>query len=387
MERKFWKLVGLSSAHLFAVQMILPLLSPYFSSLGISDSMISLLFGIFPLVVMFSANLVGELSQQIGRYWTIKIALIIEIIAYVLYFLGIPAGLVVARIIDALAFITIEMLLLAKAEDIIENAQRGRMTGIKMSVETVLRMFGPVLGGILADIWIGWPFFISIGIFTSLVLCLRDKQLHMKREHIHLHPWRNLKMFIMDPDLRPLAILGPFAQGMAPAFNVVIPLYVVKTLGLSYTEVGVIAMALAAGHTLQFGLGQLSDVFGSRKFMILGVFGVIAPMVLVALAAPSYPILIAVSVLQGVFSALWNVTAWSYMSEIAEKTDDEGLVIGAYLSIAKIGQTTSYFGISAVIAFAGYMGALLLLGIVGLVGVAIAALMFLDRWTHKPVSS
>lgn len=375
MRGLYWKSVVMSTAYLFGVQLLLPFLSPYFSSLGYSDSVISIILAIFPLTVFFVASSIGELSQEIGRSWTIKLGLLISMIAYFLYFWGFGPALIVARIIDAIAYVAVTMLLFAKAQDAMSDGHRGSRTGVLLSIQTAMRLLAPMVGGYLADKYIGYPFFLSVAIFGLLALSLRHKHLHQKAP-IKVHPLKNIKWFVSHKQLFPMALLGPFMHALQPIFLVILPLYLVNELGLSYASVGVATAAFTVGSLLQFFIGDLSDRVGRRKLIIAGTSLKILSLLYIALFTPSYVGLLIALLIYGVGGATWNVTAWAYMSDIAEQENMEGLMIGTYTSISQVGLVISFVLVAVLLSSLSYLSALLVVSLIGLFGVLLSAAYF-----------
>ncbi len=56
----------------------------------------------------------------------------------------------------------------------------------------------------------------------------------------------------------------------------------------------------------------------------------------------SYLLLLILIFLAGTGSAMWNVSAWSLMSEVGEKMNAECRILTSYFSIAKLGELLSF---------------------------------------------
>ncbi|MBW6451447.1 MAG: hypothetical protein K0B02_01840 [DPANN group archaeon] len=67
----------------------------------------------------------------------------------------------------------------------------------------------------------------------------------------------------------------------------------------------------------------------------------------------SYLMLLGLLFLKGIVNYMWNISAWTLMSKIGEKEKIEGSVIGAYVSIAKIGAFLSFVVSGFIVALYG----------------------------------
>ena len=127
----------------------------------------------------------------------------------------------------------------------------------------------------------------------------------------------------------------------------VISCFIAVTLGL-------LAISLA-----QIDYSTLGTIFGwLAGTFISGLFAAFM------YGANSYIVILILLFLGGLGNSMWNVSAWTLMSDIGEKNKIEGSVIGAYISIAKIGAFLSflvsgfvvqYFGINTLFLFNGVL--------------------------------
>jgi MFS family permease len=380
--RTYLKVTGIAVVHAFAVYTLLPVLAAYFSSLGYSDQWISLIFGLFPLAVILTSSMIGEVSDSIGRTWTIRIALLLNIAAYGFYMIGAPWAIIVGRLIDGVCFSTVTLLLITKAADSLEDKERGQYTGMIFSLEYVARLIAPILGGALADHFIGYPFFLTMGLFAALVFMLRDSQLHTKKP-VQVNPLGRARWFLANEHLRPMALLGPAMNATMPAFIVFLPLMIIHQFGLSYTQVGLAMSVFGAAHLLQFFFGHLSDAYGRKRLLLIGTFIYGLSLLAIAFTSGSYVQLLVLLGIAGIGSSLWNVVAINYLTDIAKVQQAEGAVMGTYVSIAKIGDLSAYILFGLTIGFFGYNGVFFALGLMILFSSTIAAYLFY-RIAQKP---
>ncbi|MFP4118486.1 MAG: MFS transporter [Candidatus Woesearchaeota archaeon] len=65
---KFVKTTAIDAFYYLAVNLYVPFLAPYLSSLGWSEPLKGLFFALFGAVGIFASPIVGSLSDRIGRF-------------------------------------------------------------------------------------------------------------------------------------------------------------------------------------------------------------------------------------------------------------------------------------------------------------------------------
>lgn len=374
----FLRLTSITVVYVFAIYLTLPILAPYFAAHGYSAQWISFAFGIFSSTMVFSSLLVGNLGETIGRERVAWFALITQAVAYGLYLFGWPSSILAGRVLDAVSFSAVSILLLASIEDVLQEENRGRYTGLLFTAEYIARLFAPLIGGVLADRYLGLPLIASIGMFLALAVLLRSKADEHSRHAPVFHPLDTILWFLRHRQLRPMAILGMATGWTMAAIVVFLPLLIVQKLGLSYTEVGLAMMVYGAGHLLQYFFGGLVDHAGKRQMMISALI-FYGTMLIVLSTIDTYLQLLIALAIMGVSTAAWNVSGWCYLASIAAKDKREDVVIGTYISIQKIGDSMSFFLAGVIVGAAGYGGVFAAAGAVVLFSVLTASILFISR--------
>ena len=369
---EYKKATEINVIFIFSISILTPILAPYIKSLGFDNTQLSLLFAIMPFTLIFVSPIIGRLSDDIGRKNIIIAGILSEILAITLYALSTTATtIILARFISAIAAVGVSMTALAKIEDNINSKTRGKYTGKSLSIEHIGRLVGPLLGGFLADhLFIRAPFITAIIILTGLIFFI-PKTKHKTKKHIQTKDFQwfsEIKTFLRYKELRGMAILGITMHATLPALMIFLPLLITESMGLSYTYVGYAYFALGIAHLLQSTFGSWADKKAYRIVLagtfISGIF-----MMLLSLANIYYA-LIAILFLKGIGNGMWNVSAWTLMSNIGEKETLEGEIIGSYVSIAKVGALISFivsgilvdaYGINTLFLF---NGTLILIGTV-----------------------
>ncbi len=370
---EYTKATEINVAFIFAVSMLSPVLAPYIKSLGFDNIQLSLIFAVMPLMIIFSSPVIGRISDNIGRKNVIVAGMLAEIVAICLYMFGTgSAAIIIARMIDAVAATAVSIAALAKIEDCVRDKSRGRYAGASLSIEYIGRLAGPVIGGLLADrLFVQAPFLAAILILAGLILFIPKKKIARKdirKKELDLKG--AVKTFLSYRELRGMAILGIVMHATFPAHMIFLPLLITESMGLSYAYVGYAFFALGATHILQFMFGRWSD----RKAYRVVLAGTFISGIFLALLsqAAAYPVLLAILFLKGIGNSMWNISAWTLMSNIGERAKTEGEIIGTYISIAKVGSLLSFIASGFVVEFFGISTLFMLNGALIIIGTIIA---------------
>ncbi len=320
---------------IFAIALITPILPTYIKSMGFKDTELGYIFAILPVAIILLAPFIGVISDKIGRNKLLNLAFLLEISALCTYILATNGFIVIiARIIDSVAIATFVVIALAKIEDKAKNKTRGKQSGKSFSILSIGKIVGPVIGGVIAD-----ALFIKAPFILALVVIIFNFQIRKESKKIskkHIAFKHEFKKFFSHPELITIAILGMAFHATIAVIAVFLPLRIVDQLQLSFTLVGVAFFMFHVPHAIQFVWGKAIDKKGAGLFVILGALSTgIAIMGLYT--ASNYYSLIAILFIAGIGDSIWNIAAWTYMSNIGEKRKIEGEIIGTFTSLAKIG--------------------------------------------------
>ncbi|MBN1175989.1 MFS transporter [Candidatus Woesearchaeota archaeon] len=156
-----------------------------------------------------------------------------------------------------------------------------------------------------------------------------------------LNPFTDVKEMLSYPKLRKLAFIGALANITTPLMILVIPFVIIEKMGLTNAQLSVAVFMMGAAHILQLFAGQVADKIGKRRTIAIGL--TISSIGLFGLfLAPTYEIILVALFVKAVGGSLFNISMWSYMSDIAEANNIEGKVVGSYSSISRITITISF---------------------------------------------
>lgn len=355
----------------FLYFLFFPILSIYFKSLGINDQLLGVIFAFFPLVTILCSPVVGVLSDFVGRKRIIYIGILFMLVTVLLYLWPATiASIIIARIFTAISWSMVGLITLAKIEDKLKENERGEKAGIFFSLTQVGILVGAFLGPFLASMFtLRFPFMMSaIGLALLLVWLFVWKSHHkpvIRKQHFN--PMYSIKKFWKEKKLRAMSIIGMAMHTRISVFAIFLPLLVLQ-MGAGLTEVGIIFGLRGAAHMFQGFAGKIVDKKGSRNIVVGSVI-MASVLVMMAGFAKSYIPLLILLVLESFVSSFWNVSAWTFMSEIGERKKMEGMVVGSYDSLANIGRFVFSIASGFIAVWLGISSLFIIAGAISLITV------------------
>ncbi len=368
--KEYVRFTKVSAFFAFCTALLSPVLSPYLKGMGFSDFQLGLVFSFLPLSIIIFSPMIGKLSDMTNRRMVIEIGIALEILAVAIYAFGNSLLMIgLARVLDAVAATTVSMITLAKVQDSIGSKKRGEYTGWTESFNYVGGLTAPVIGALLADkLFIRAPFFFSIALLSILFFSLFKKGDFPKIDGKKLNPLKEIKRFLSCRQLRGMGILGIVMHASTPAVSLFLPLFIIYELGLGISFVGYALFFLGFMHIFQFWFGKISDKYGSWKIVLLGCLISALGAIMMSFST-SFFVLAIFLFIRGIGNAMWNVSAWTLMSDIGEKRRKEGGTITSYLSIATMGAFISFLVSGLVVTFYNIQTLFLLNGLLVLAGI------------------
>ncbi|MFX1398178.1 MAG: MFS transporter [Promethearchaeota archaeon] len=195
--------------------MLLPVL-PYLGlSLGLNNLEISIVLSLFSICQLFSAPIIGKLSDRYGRRPLLLTSQLATFAGFLLLaFASTVWILILARVVDGLlgSNLTVTQ---AYISDISEPEDRTRNYGYSTAVYGAALIFGPLIGGILSTISYSTPMFLAAGIcLISIILIifylpesLDDRTENLKFRLEDIIPIRDAKHFFKEPIIRGIIVI------------------------------------------------------------------------------------------------------------------------------------------------------------------------------------
>ena len=359
---------------MLGIGIIAPILPLYVETFSASGLMIGIIMGAFSLSRGLLGPFVGRLSDRIGRKRFILAGLGIFAVVSLFYSLaGNIWQLVLVRIFQGAASVMVTPIAQGYVGDITPIGKEGRMMNLFYSSMFIGVGLGPLLGGVLTDLWSYHAAFAGMGILSALSLLLiavtlptdhgQAKRLPEEQRPRSIIPLRQIaKNDAVKAILAYVATRGFWRQG----FNTFYPLFAVSMLGWSASDVGYIMSGyFIAGGLFQIPFGFLADRWPRNPQIILGSFA--APLMLLLIPfMRSFAGVMAVVFSIGMLSAFSRASILAIRTELG-RTHGMATLAGLHGSAFASGQmigpvvcgaVVDVFGLSAVFPFGSLIGGL-----------------------------
>lgn len=346
---KFAKTTTIDALFLFVIYLYVTFWSPYLSTLGWSESTKGLFFALFSFAGIFAAPIVGAISDKIGRFHVIMVGIFFEIIALSVYVLSQNIILMMlVRLISGFAYNAVVISALARINDTVKDDNvRSRATGLYQSLTSIAFITAPLIGGFIADNY-GFKSMLTVSTFSMiglLVLILlfdsffyKEPAERKRRAKLNLHdfnPFTSVSAVFKFKEMRHIIFLGACSNITAPLLTQVLPFIIISRMGLSNSHLSICIFMIGFAHVLQYVFGVVADKIGKHRGILLGLF-VSGFAYILMFFTNSFELLLLAILLHAFGGALWNVSAWSFMSDTGEKYNIEGKIVGSYTSISRI---------------------------------------------------
>ena len=359
---------------MLGIGIIAPILPLYVETFSASGLMIGIIMGAFSLSRGLLGPFVGRLSDRIGRKRFILAGLGIFAVVSLFYSLaGNIWQLILVRIFQGAASVMVTPIAQGYVGDITPIGKEGRMMNLFYSSMFIGVGLGPLLGGVLTDLWSYHAAFAGMGILSALSLLLiavtlpadhdQAKKLPEEQRPRSIIPLRQIaKNDAVKGILAYVATRGFWRQG----FNTFYPLFAVSMLGWSASDVGYIMSGyFIAGGLFQIPFGFLADRWPRNPQIILGSFA--APLMLLLIPfMRSFAGVMAVVFSIGMLSAFSRASILAIRTELG-RTHGMATLAGLHGSAFASGQmvgpvvcgvVVDVFGLSAVFPFGSLIGGL-----------------------------
>ena len=308
----------------------------------------------FALAQMLAAPFLGSLADRRGRRPVVLLALAAFAGANI-GFLFAPSieAFVVVRAVEGALTAGLFPAAMGVVADIVPENQRARWIGIGMASYGAGFFIGPVVGGLLYDEWgFAAPFLVSaavavVAFITAAILVpetrtpeVRVRELFQQRRAAGSLPAHKVSLWASLP--RPLYVFGTmliidFVIFFAFAFvEPQMVFYLYDELDWTTTQFGIVVAAYGLATVIaQGGLGQLSDRFGRRPIIVLGLLLNVVFYAGLAVVT-SFPLMLLIAAVSGVGEALIMPALSAFYLDITAK-QHQSRIMGIKESAAALG--------------------------------------------------
>ena len=308
-------LIGCVTLMMTGFSIILPVFPQRLQALGLGAETLALMEGAFGLGMFLFSTPMGALSGRVGR----KTILLVSLAGYIvtnllLAVVNVPLLFVPIRFVEGALLAGVGPVAMSMIGDTIPMEKQGRWIGLMTTAQAVGIALGPGIGGYLYQA-LGFtaPFLLTAGIalVASLLAIFmvpetRPVQARQRKGQSGAkgQPSKALRfstlLWLVLPFLAidfGMIFTYPFVFPQFPFFFEKILHYSAAQYGMLFSIYGI---ALAV---FPFILGRLSEKVSKKPLIVIGSL-LFSALIVVALLAPSYPLLIAGAALAGLGSAL-----------------------------------------------------------------------------------
>ncbi len=311
-------LIGCVTLMMTGFAVIIPVFPQRLQALGLGSEMLALMEGAFGLGMFLFSTPMGTWSGRVGR----KPILFLSLAGYIvtnllLAFINVPLLFIPIRFIEGMLLSGVIPVAMSMVGDTIPLAKQGRWIGFLTTAQAVGFALGPGLGGLLSqNLGFTSPFLFSAGIALAASLLAIFLVPETLPEHVRVEAKarradggakaaqaKELRIARLILLIAPFLVIDfgmiftyPFVFPQFPFFFERVLHYSPAQYGMLFSVYG---MALAVFPLV---LGRVSEALPKKPLIVLGSL-LFSALIVVALVAPLYPLLIAGAALAGLGSA------------------------------------------------------------------------------------
>jgi DHA1 family solute carrier family 18 vesicular amine transporter 1/2 len=315
---------------LVAYSIAVPVLPDYAARFDAGPATIGLLFASFGITLLILSIPMGAISDRVGRKGPMVAGLALLAVSTLAFaYAETLAMLFIARLLQGAADGITWIVGFAMIADMYAPQERGQAMGLAMAGSTLGIIIGPVLGGWLYEIGgIRLPF-LFVAALAVADLAAFAVVAPRTRGTGTVAPLRRVLTH------RPVAVCALVViagGGTIAMLEPVIPLVLNARLGFGPSQIGALfGVASIASTTMHPVYGRLSDRWGGRRLMLIGLFGSALVLPLLSFASDFRSAAFAMVPMWIVFSMVVTPSLY-YMAEVASAAGFEsyGVVYGIY---------------------------------------------------------
>ena len=253
---------------------VMPFLPLYAQQFSASGAVVGALFGAHSAARTFLLPLIGRSSDRYGRKTFLLGGLLFYTLTSIAYLLANSLSvLLLVMALQGIATAMVQPVALAYVADLTPKGKEGAYAGYANTAFMAGVAGGPILGGVIKDLYSMHASFVTLGVlsflsFLLLWLFLPESQPHRAATQTSAAPWRTIL------SSRPIIGVSFFRVVYALASTIIwvfVPLLAAHVLPLSTTQVGVlISLNVLVSTLLQPPCGRLADRMNKSTLIVIG---------------------------------------------------------------------------------------------------------------------
>jgi DHA1 family multidrug resistance protein-like MFS transporter len=325
--------------------LVLPIIPFYMEQLGAGGTELGLLVASYALMRLIFGPIWGSLSDRVGR----KPVLLIGIFGYGITMIGFGLAtqlwmMFLARILSGILSSATSPTTMAYISDSTTEEDRGRGMGLLGAAAGLGTIFGPALGGFLAERSLSTPFFVAAALsFLAMLLVFlflpeSKPEATYNEDETHeriLDPrswWHTL-----NSPIGPLLMSAFIATAGVMIFFGILGLYALERFGYGTSQVGLIFTILGLVTAIGQGLlvGPLTKRFGDQRVIKVGFLLSAVSLLLILLADRFVLLLLSIAF----FSLISALLIPAIISLTSKRTSlSQGFTMGLSNSFISLGR-------------------------------------------------
>jgi DHA1 family multidrug resistance protein-like MFS transporter len=324
---------------------VMPIIPFYMEYFGAGGTELGLLVASYAVMRLIFGPIWGSLSDRVGR----KPILMIGVLGYGITMVGFGLAtqlwmMFLARILAGVLSSATAPTTMAYISDSTSEEDRGGGMGLLGAAGGLGAIFGPAVGGLLAERSLSFPFFVAAGmsflaLFLIVLLLPESLPQSDRSSRIADQPVFDLRAWwqaLFSP-IGSLLVLTFLVTGGLMIFYGILGLYALERFGYGTSEVGVIFTVLGLVSAIGQGLlvGPLTKRFGDPVVIKVG-FLLSAVSLLTVMLADQYVLLLVTIAFFSLANALLIPSITSLTSKRA--TLSQGVTMGLSNSFVSLGR-------------------------------------------------
>ncbi|MCM2465530.1 MFS transporter [Methanoculleus oceani] len=325
--------------------LLIPVFPQYAPRLGVDESVIGVVFGIYAAMLLLFSIPMGLLSDRVGRRPLIVVGMLLLALATALFgFSTTVAHLIVARAVQGVSAAATWSAGLALLADTCDPGRLGEKMGVALSAVGLGTVLGPVVGGLLFE-YAGYTatFLLPAVLVASVgLLVLAVPVRTCRREGGRGRPG----MLPRGP-LLPLAACAAAIVMVSGTYGVVdpyLPVYLHATFSASPATIGLVFAVLAVAAAIaQPAAGKIYDRHGGSRYLIGGGLLLSGVASVAAMQAPTLVLVAAAVFALGITLSCALVPAMPILADIYRGQGSQGAAYGMYNTFFSVGLSAGPF--------------------------------------------
>ena len=316
--REFFGLTLLGLLETLALFVVSPTLPQYVERFGASYAEIGYFFTAYSLTWVLLQFYTGYLSDRYGKKRFVFLGLLVYGVCALL--LGVAQSFFQLVLFRVLQGVGLGIFGPAALGLVAQFREKGKSMAFYRTANGAGIIIGPVLGGVVADFDVSYPFFIS-GL-ASLVAILSLFYLREEKTNVQsMNFIQSLRSMLSTRSIALICLAAFLAELCFAALEIVIPL-VGSSFGFSSLLIGLVLSSYFLAFTvLQVPIGFLSEKVGKRRLVILAAFAGAIPFIILYSSSSPIEMILSMGFLGVMLGAVF-VQSSAIVAELSPKGEE-----------------------------------------------------------------